>query len=79
MPDRHYRLEHGIKGHKVIGYSEAGVDSRGPSNVANNKDKAIRAAKQLGYGNGTINQLKEAKTPEEISRIMCTARKRSLG
>ena len=79
MPDRHYRLENGIKGHKVIGYSEAGVDARGPSNVANSKDKAIKAAKQLGYGNGTINQLKEAESPEEISRIMCTARKRSLG
>jgi hypothetical protein len=79
MPDRHYRLENGIKGHKVVGYSEAGTDLRGPSNVANNKNKAIRAAKQLGYDNGVIDQLKEANTPEEISRIMCTARKRSLG
>lgn len=79
MPDLHYYMDHGIRGTHVVGYSEAGTDLRGPSNVANNKDKAIKAAKQLGYGNGTINQIKEAKTPEEISRIMCTARKRSLG
>ena len=78
MPDLHYRMDHGIKGHHVVGYSEAGTDLRGPQNVANNKDKAMRAAKQLGYGRDVIEKLKEAESPEEISRIMCTARKRSL-
>lgn len=79
MPDLHYHMDHGIKGRHVVGYSEAGCDTRGPSNVANNKDKAIRAAKQLGYSPCVIEKIKEAETPEEISRIMCTARKRSLG
>lgn len=79
MPDLHYNFNQGIKGRKVVGYSEPGVDSRGPQNVANNKEHAIKAAKQLGYGNDVVQQIKEAKSSEEVSRIMCTARKRSLG
>lgn len=40
----------------------------------NYKRHAIRAAKDLCYGEATIEKLKKAKTESEIERIMRTAR-----
>lgn len=41
----------------------------------NYKRAAIRAARELGYDEGVILALKAAKSENEISRIMTTARK----
>ena len=35
---------------------------------------ALKAAKDLGYGEEVIQQIKNAKTDDEISRIMASAR-----
>lgn len=40
------------------------------------KRSAIQTATELGYSNTVINELKNAETSEEISRIMMNARKR---
>lgn len=37
---------------------------------------AIKAAKELAYGNETVTKLKNAKTVYEMSRILATARER---
>ena len=37
---------------------------------------AIRIAKQLCYGEETVNRIKHAKTESEITRILHTARER---
>lgn len=42
------------------------------------KNKAIKAARELGYSGTVIKQLKEAKTDIELSRILKTARVRSF-
>lgn len=42
------------------------------------KRSAIKAAKDLLYGPEVISQLEKAESNVEISRIMTTARKRSL-
>ena len=39
------------------------------------RGNAIRAAKELRYGQTVINRIKAAKNDIEIERIMCTARK----
>ena len=41
-------------------------------------NKAIQAARELGYSGTVIKQLKEAKTDVELSRILKTARVRSF-
>lgn len=77
MPDLRYRLDNGIKGRHVIGYSH--VDGPKPSfSGTTDKKKTIKAAKDLGYSRTVIRQLEDAETDEEIARIMGTARKRSL-
>lgn len=45
-------------------------------NFRNTKHKAIVASRDLGYSEGTIQQLHYAKTESEILRIMVNARKR---
>lgn len=37
---------------------------------------AIKAARELAYGNETVTKLKNAKTVYEMSRILATARER---
>jgi hypothetical protein len=36
--------------------------------------EALTAARQLGYSEDTIDEIKRAKTPDRISVVMCTAR-----
>lgn len=77
MPDLHYRLDNGIKGRHVVGYSH--VDGPKPPFIGTtDKKKSIKAARDLGYGRAVIRQLEDAETDEEIARIMTNARKRSL-
>lgn len=76
MPDLHYRLGNGyIKASKVVGYSESQHKS---ADVAYYKSKAIKAAKDLLYGEEVINRIENAKCDEEITRIMKTERERRL-
>lgn len=42
------------------------------------KRNAVKAAKDLGYGNKVIKKLKAAKSEREIDCIMATARKTLL-
>lgn len=42
---------------------------------SNYKDEALKAAKELCYGNEVQKKIRLAKTDEEIERIMATARK----
>lgn len=42
------------------------------------KKQAIKAAKDLLYGNEVVKQLEAAKTISEMDRIMKTARKEKL-
>lgn len=42
------------------------------------KQQAIRAAKELYYGQNTVNRVKEAKSASEIERIMNRARHKFL-
>ena len=39
------------------------------------KADALKAAKELGYGDDVIRRLRNAKTDGEVERIMVTARK----
>ena len=40
------------------------------------RDMAIKAAKELCYGDDVIAKIKKAKNDNEIARIMATSRKR---
>ena len=42
------------------------------------KKAAIKAAKDLGYGNVAVGKIKNAKTEAEIQRIMITERHKQL-
>lgn len=42
------------------------------------KKFALKAAKELGYSDEVIERIKNAESDFEVSRIMTTARKRSL-
>lgn len=41
------------------------------------RNKSVKAAKQLGYPNSTIEKIKNAKSQHEITRLMTTARQAS--
>ena len=41
----------------------------------NYKQHAMKAAKELGYGESVVRQIKAAETDAEIERIMIKARK----
>ena len=43
------------------------------------KNRALTAAKELGYGENVVNQIKEAKTNDEIILIMGKARRKKFG
>lgn len=49
-----------------------------PSEVNVFRKQAIKAAKDLLYGEEVIKALKNAKTESEIDRIMKTARKKTF-
>lgn len=38
------------------------------------KNEAVKASRDLGYGNEVIAQIKAAKTDDDVSRIMCRMR-----
>lgn len=42
------------------------------------RNEAVKAAEGLGYGTEIIAEIRKAKTEEEVSQIMCTARQRSM-
>ena len=42
------------------------------------KEEAIVAANELRYGPKVVNQIKKAKTDDEISRIMMNARRKKI-
>ena len=43
------------------------------------KSAAVKAAKDLGYGDRVVQKIKAAKTDSEIARIMGEARVRRFG
>lgn len=43
------------------------------------KPSAIRAAKDLGYGDEVVRKIRAAKTDDEIERIMVSARHKKFG
>lgn len=45
-----------------------------PLEVKNYRDRAIKSAKQLMYGENIINKVKASQSIREITRIMKTAR-----
>lgn len=45
-----------------------------PTNLEIERKKAIRAAKELGYEDSVVENLKCAKTVNELTRILHTAR-----
>lgn len=47
--------------------------------VIQNKNNAIHAAQDLGYGDEVIKKLRQAKTDGEIGRIMRKARLEKFG
>ena len=74
MPGLHYRLGNSyIKGSRVVGYSEP---QHKAADVTYYKSKAIKAAKDLNYGDVVIERIENAKCDEEITRIMKTERER---
>lgn len=54
--------------YSIKGYSESDY-----------KTQALKAAKELGYGENVVNQIKEAKTHDEIILIMGKARRKKFG
>lgn len=76
MPDLRYRIENGIRGHNVVGYSEQ-QPKQGHKGTTYKK-QAIKAARDLGYGYDILAKLENAKTDAELDHIMSNERKRRL-
>lgn len=49
------------------------------SELKGEKNRAIKAAKDLGYSSDVLTRIKNAKTDSELQRIMITARKQMFG
>lgn len=78
MPGLHYNMGNRESiGHRIVA-EDTPHPNKGPLSGTSYKKHAIKAAKNLLYGTDVIESLENAKTDAEITRIMKTARKRSL-